>query len=112
MHRVVVGNWRREAARFVPDLKLLVIHGSDRRERFPEIPHHHLVITTYPLLNRDHEALFRHDYDTVVLDEAQAVKNPAAGVSKRIRDIRARQRLALTGTPLENNLQELWVLYD
>ena len=108
----LVGNWRREAARFVPDLKLLVLHGPDRRQRFREIPDHHLVVTTYPLLNRDHEALFGHDYDTAVLDEAQAVKNPAAAVSKRIREIRARQRLALTGTPLENNLQELWALYD
>ena len=108
----LVGNWRREATRFVPDLKLLVLHGPDRRERFPEIPHHHLVVTTYPLLNRDHEVLFCHDYDIAVLDEAQAVKNPAAAVSKRIREIRARQRLALTGTPMENNLQELWALYD
>ena len=108
----LVGNWRREAARFVPDLKLLVLHGPDRRHRFPEISDHHLVVTTYPLLNRDHEALFGYDYDTAVLDEAQAVKNPAAAVSKRIREIRARQRLALTGTPLENNLQELWALYD
>ena len=63
-------------------------------------------------MNRDHEALFGHDYDTAILDEAQTVKNPAAAVSKRIRDVRARQRLALTGTPLENNLGELWSLYD
>ena len=108
----LVGNWRREAARFVPDLKLLVLHGPDRRKRFPEIPDHHLVVTTYPLLNRDHEALFGQDYDIAVLDEAQAVKNPAAAVSKRIREICAHQRLALTGTPMENNLQELWALYD
>ena len=108
----LVGNWRREAARFVPDLKLLVLHGPDRRRRFPEIPDHHLVVTTYPLLNRDHEALFDRDYEIAVLDEAQAVKNPAAAVAKRIREIRAGQRLALTGTPLENNLQELWALYD
>ena len=108
----LVGNWRREAARFVPDLKLLVLHGPDRRRRFPEIPDYHLVVTTYPLLNRDHEALFERDYEIAVLDEAQAVKNPAAAVAKRIREIRAGQRLALTGTPLENNLQELWALYD
>ena len=108
----LVGNWRREAGRFAPDLKLLVLHGPGRRPRFSEIPRHHLVVTTYPLLNRDHEELFGHEYDTAVLDEAQAVKNPAAGISKRIRDIRARQRLALTGTPLENSLQELWSLYD
>ena len=108
----LVGNWRREAARFVPDLKLLVLHGPERRRHFPEIPDHHLIVTTYPLLNRDHEALFDRDFEIAVLDEAQAVKNPASAVSKRIREIRARQRLALTGTPLENSLQELWALYD
>ncbi|MDE0388310.1 MAG: SNF2-related protein, partial [Rhodospirillales bacterium] len=100
----LVGNWRREAARFVPGLRLLVLHGPGRHERFPEIRNHHLVVTTYSLLDRDREALLGHEYDIAVLDEAQAVKNPAAAVSKRIRDIRARQRLALTGTPLENNL--------
>ena len=108
----LVGNWRREAARFVPDLELLVLHGPDRRRHFPEIPDHDLIVTTYPLLNRDQEALFDRDYEIAVLDEAQAVKNPASAVAKRIREIRARQRLALTGTPLENNLQELWALYD
>ena len=108
----LVGNWRREAARFAPDLKLLVLHGPARRQRFREIPDHDLVVTTYPLLNRDHEALFDRDYEVVVLDEAQAVKNPASAVAKRIREVRAQQRLALTGTPLENNLQELWALCD
>ena len=108
----LVGNWRREAARFVPGLRVLVLHGPDRRKRFGEIPDCHLAITTYPLLDRDGHMLFGHDYEIAVLDEAQAVKNPAAAVSKRIREIRARQRLALTGTPLENNLQELWALYD
>ena len=108
----LVGNWRREAARFVPDLKLLVLHGPDRRKRFAGIPDHHLIVTTYPLLDRDGDALFGHDYEIAVLDEAQAVKNPASAVAKRIREIRARQRLALTGTPLENNLQELWALCD
>ncbi len=108
----LVGNWRREAARFVPELKLLVLHGPDRRERFAEIADHRLIVTTYPLLDRDGDALFGHDYEIAVLDEAQAVKNPASAVAKRIREIRARQRLALTGTPLENSLQELWALYD
>ena len=108
----LVGNWRREAARFVPDLKLLVLHGPGRHRRFADIADSHLVVTTYPLVGRDHEALFRHDYDTAVLDEAQTVKNPAAAISKLVRGIRARHRLALTGTPLENSLQELWALYD
>jgi len=108
----LLGNWRREAERFAPGLKLLILHGPDRKARFNEVADHHLVVTTYPLINRDHEALFAQDYDLVILDEAQAVKNPAASVARRIRDIQARQRIALTGTPMENNLQELWSLYD
>ena len=108
----LLGNWQREAARFAPGLKLLILHGPARSARFGEIADHHLIVTTYPLINRDHEALFAQEYDLAILDEAQAVKNPAAAVAKRIRDIRARQRIALTGTPMENNLQELWSLYD
>ena len=108
----LVGNWKREAARFVPHLKLLILHGPDRRARFADIAGAHLVVTTYPLLNRDGDALFSHRYETAMLDEAQTVKNPASGVAKRIREIDARHRVALTGTPLENNLQELWALYD
>ena len=108
----LVGNWIREAARFVPDLTVLPLRGPDRKERFGEIPTHHLVITTYPLLHRDHETLFAREYEFAILDEAQAVKNPTAASTRRIREIRARQRLALTGTPLENNLGELWSLYD
>ena len=108
----LVGNWVREAARFVPDLTVLPLRGPDRKRRFAEIPEHHLVITTYPLVNRDHEALFAHEYEVALLDEAQAVKNPASAGAKRIRAIRSRARLALTGTPVENNLIELWALYD
>ena len=108
----LVGNWRREAARFVPGLRLLVLHGPDRHDRFDDIAHTDLVVTTYPLINRDHERLFGQPWDTVVLDEAQTVKNPAAAVSRHIRAVRARHRIALTGTPLENSLMELWALYD
>ena len=108
----LLGNWRREAARFAPELRLITLHGPERAKLFRNIPDHHLALTTYPLVNRDHERLFAYEYDTVILDEAQAVKNPAAVVSKRIRAVKARQRLALTGTPVENNLGELWALYD
>lgn len=108
----LVGNWGREAERFAPGLRLLVLHGSDRKTLFDQIPDHHLVITTYPLLHRDHKVLFAHQYELAILDEAQAVKNPASANAKRIRDIDARQRLALTGTPIENNLEELWSLFD
>ena len=108
----LVGNWQREAARFAPDLKLLVLHGPDRKRYFDAIPEHHVIVTTYPLVRRDHDVLFAQPYELAILDEAQAVKNPAASIAKRIRDIDARQRIALTGTPMENNLAELWALYD
>ena len=108
----LVSNWLNEAARFAPDLKVLCLHGSKRHQRFDQIGTHDLVLTTYPLIHRDHEALFAHEYELAILDEAQAVKNPAASVAKHIRQIKARQRIALTGTPLENNLTELWALFD
>ena len=108
----LISNWQTEAKRFAPDLKLLTLHGADRHERMERIADSDLVITTYPLINRDHEKLFAYEFDLAILDEAQAVKNPASNVAKRIRDIKARQRIALTGTPVENNLTELWALYD
>jgi SNF2 family DNA or RNA helicase len=108
----LVGTWRREAERFAPELKVLVLHGPDRHARAGEIAAHHVVITTYPLIHRDHAALFGRDWEIVVLDEAQAVKNPASSAAKHIRKARARTRLALTGTPMENSLQDLWTLFD
>ncbi len=108
----LISNWQNEAARFAPDLKVLCLHGPRRHERFEQIGEHDLVLTTYPLIHRDHEALFAQEYELAILDEAQAVKNPAASVARHIRQIRARQRFALTGTPLENNLTELWALFD
>ena len=108
----LIGNWRREAARFAPDLRLLVLHGPDRHRHFDGIPDHHLIITTYPLLHRDSAKLFAQPFEIAILDEAQAVKNPASEAAKLIRQMDARQRLALTGTPIENNLEELWAIYD
>ncbi|VAW19893.1 COG0553: Superfamily II DNA/RNA helicases, SNF2 family [hydrothermal vent metagenome] len=108
----LVGTWQSEAARFTPDLRVLVLHGLERKTLFDRIADHDLVITTYPLLHRDADILFAQNYDTVILDEAQMVKNPASRAAKLIRNIKARQRLALSGTPMENNLEELWSLYD
>ena len=108
----LLGNWRREVKKFAPDLKVLTLHGQDRKAEFDKIKDNHLIMTTYPLLHRDHATLFAQTYDLAILDEAQAVKNPAATVSKRIREITARQRIALTGTPIENSLEELWAIFD
>ena len=105
-------NWRAEAARFAPMLKVLLLHGPQRKGQFQWIDESDLVLTTYPLLVRDIRYLARHDYHLLILDEAQAIKNPRTAVSRHARELRARHRLCLTGTPLENHLGELWSLFD
>jgi superfamily II DNA or RNA helicase len=108
----VVGNWAREAARFAPTLRVLPLQGNDRKARFGEIAQADLVISTYPLLARDGEVLDAQEWHVLILDEAQTVKNPAAGMARMVRQLRARQRICLTGTPMENHLGELWALFD
>jgi SNF2 family DNA or RNA helicase len=108
----LVPNWMAETQRFAPTLRCLVLHGPGRAAHFPAIGAHDLVITTYPLLGRDHAVLEAQDWHVVMLDEAQTIKNPLATTSKLARTLRARQRLCLSGTPLENHLGELWSLFD
>ncbi len=107
----LVTNWAMEAARFAPALSLLTLHGADRKARFGAIPSHDLAITTYPLLARDHETLAALAWHLVVLDEAQTIKNPNALTTRLVAKLEARQRLCLSGTPLENHLGELWSLF-
>jgi superfamily II DNA or RNA helicase len=101
-------NWFNEAQKFVPDLKVLVLHGPDRKGSFAAIPEHDVVLTTYPLIARDREVLLSRDWHMAVLDEAQTIKNPDAATTRWLRDIKARHRFCLTGTPMENHLGELW----
>ena len=108
----VVPNWAMEAARFAPSMKLLTLHGPSRKERFGQIAKSDLVITTYPLLTRDHAVLTEHEWHVVVLDEAQMIKNPNAETTRQALRLKARQRLCLSGTPLQNHLGELWSLFD
>ncbi|MFT4070151.1 SNF2-related protein [Paraburkholderia sp.] len=108
----LVHNWREEARRFAPELKVLVLNGPQRKERFEQIGEHELVLTTYALLWRDQKALAEHDYHLLILDEAQYVKNASTKAAQAIRGLRARHRLCLTGTPLENHLGELWSQFD
>ncbi|MBT3472089.1 MAG: DEAD/DEAH box helicase [Gammaproteobacteria bacterium] len=103
-------NWRSEAARFAPDLRVTVLHGADRKERYCEISESDIVLTTYPLVTRDHEELLSHDYYLLILDEAQVIKNPKARVTQLVHQIQAQHRLCLSGTPMENHLGELWSL--
>jgi superfamily II DNA or RNA helicase len=107
-----LGNWQQEVQRFAPDLSVLLLHGNRRKESFPLIAKVDVVITGYSLLQLDSEVLLSHDYYLIILDEAQTIKNPRAKVSVMARALRAEHRLALTGTPVENHLGELWSLFD
>ncbi len=108
----LVANWRDEAARFAPDLSVLVLHGPSRAQDFDDIARHDLVLTTYPLLTRDIDVLEKSVYALLVLDEAQAIKNAGSQTAKAVRRLAATRRLAMTGTPLENHLGELWAQFD
>jgi len=108
----LVFNWQREAERCAPGLKVLSLHGKARAESFPRIPEHDVCLTTYPLLWRDEAELLQHEFSTLILDEAQTVKNAQAKAAAVVRKLRARHRLCLTGTPLENHLGELWAQFD
>jgi len=108
----LIANWRSEALEFAPDLKLLTLHGPERAARFAEMAQADVILTTYPLLVRDQEALLAQEYHLLVLDEAQFVKNPKAQSHRVARQLKARHRLSLTGTPLENHLGELWAQYN
>ena len=108
----LMGNWRREATRFTPDLKILTLQGSDRKQHFDELNEYDLILTTYPLLPRDKETLLTVDYHYLVLDEAQVIKNPKSQAARTVREIKTSHRLCLTGTPMENHLGELWAQFD
>jgi SNF2 family DNA or RNA helicase len=88
------------------------LNGPQRKERFEQIREHELILTTYALLWRDQKVLAEHDYHLLILDEAQYVKNATTKAAQAIRGLRARHRLCLTGTPLENHLGELWSQFD
>ncbi|MTH79960.1 DEAD/DEAH box helicase [Paracoccus aestuariivivens] len=104
--------WQAQAAQFTPELRLLTLHGPERKGQREQIDEADLVITTYPLLARDRDWLAGQEWPLVILDEAQTLKNPASQLAKALREIPAQGRLALTGTPMENSLQDLWTLFD
>jgi len=109
----VLHNWRREAEKFTPHLKVLVLEsGSARHNLRKQIPQHDIIVTNYALLRRDLEALQKFPFSAVILDEAQFIKNPAAQITQSVKQLKATQRLALTGTPLENRLLDLWSIVD
>ncbi len=111
----VVRNWQREAERFTPTMSVAVHHGGERVQgegAAAELATADVVVTTYGLLAREAEVLAEVRWSTVVLDEAQAVKNPNTKAARAARRLRAGQVVALTGTPVENRLSELWSILD
>jgi superfamily II DNA or RNA helicase len=110
--RSLVFNWQQEAARFAPQLRLLDITGTQRREGFAAVGDHDVAIVTYGTLRRDIEHLKDVAFDYVILDEAQAIKNASTATARAARLLRGRHRLALSGTPVENHLGELWSLFE
>ena len=111
----VIENWRREAEHFVPDLSVLIHHGTrrPRGEKFAEsVKGRDLVISSYSLLHRDNETFKKADWSGVILDEAQNIKNPETRQSKAARSIRAKWHFALTGTPVENHVGDMWSIME
>ena len=108
----LVFNWVAEAKKFTPELTVLALHGPDRHARFAELAASDLVVTSYALLRRDAEKYRSVEFDTVVLDEAQHIKNRQTQNAQAVKSVRAQHRLVLTGTPLENSVLDLWSIFD
>jgi SNF2 family DNA or RNA helicase len=111
----LVGNWEREAARFAPYLRVYAHHGPQRlhgEELEARLANADMVVTTYATATRDVDELSGYEWRRVVLDEAQAIKNSLSQAAKATKRLRARHRVALTGTPVENRLAELWSIMD
>ena len=108
----LIGNWQRELKKFAPHLKVVVLHGGKREQHRSDVPDADVVLTTYPLLLRDLEHFRDREFHLLILDEAQAIKNPRSQINKAVSALSARHRLCLSGTPVENNLEELWALFE
>ncbi len=108
----VLPNWEREIERFTPQLSYVTWHGADRRDNVEKLQNVDLVLTSYALIRRDLEELKKLPFRTVILDEAQNIKNADSATAQACKSVGGEHRIALTGTPLENRLTELWSLFD
>ena len=107
----LIPNWMDEAKHFTPQLNVLALYGANRHQDYESLQDYDLILTTYALLPRDVELLSKQLLHVLVLDEAQYIKNPNSKAAQAARQLNARQRLCLSGTPLENHLGELWSLF-
>jgi superfamily II DNA or RNA helicase len=110
--RSLLFNWAAEARKFAPRLRVVEHHGADRSKNFERFGDYDLVLTTYATMRLDVELLAATEFEYVILDEAQAIKNSTSQVAKASRLLRGRHRLALSGTPIENHLGDLWSLFE
>jgi superfamily II DNA or RNA helicase len=108
----LVFNWVAEAARFTPELRVLALQGPRRQDLFDQIPNCDMAITSYALIRRDSERYAGVEFDTIILDEAQHIKNRQTQNAQSVKAIRSKRRFVLTGTPMENSVLDLWSIFD
>lgn len=110
----LIFNWQAEFEKFMPDVKVQVVHGlpEERRQILQDISDYQVIITSYGMIRRDLPYYMEHSFDYCIIDEAQHIKNPNTSGAKAVKSIRANGYFALTGTPIENNLTELWSIFD
>ena len=104
----LVYNWEKEAAKFTPELKILVYTGTYRDKNIEEFEHYDLVLTSYGIVRLDFELLKNFYFDYIILDESQSIKNPDSHISHAVKELKSRHKLILTGTPIENSTMDLW----
>ncbi|MEA3553527.1 MAG: DEAD/DEAH box helicase [Campylobacterota bacterium] len=108
----LIANWKNEAKKFTPNLSVLPLQGNDRSQYYDDIKNNDLILTTYPLIVRDKEIFDSYDFCYIILDEAQKIKNPKTKMTMAIKTFNCDYRLALSGTPIENHLGELWSIFS
>ncbi len=108
----LIGNWKNEIEKFTPELSYLELYGIDRADKFEKIGEYDIVLTTYQLAQRDEEKYKKEKFFYIILDEAQKIKNPKTKMAVAIKSFSSEYKLALSGTPIENHLGELWSIFD
>ncbi len=108
----LIENWGREARKFVPSLKVLIVSGPDRKPIWEKALDHDIIISSYSLIKRDFEHICSFKFNFLILDEAQHIKNPFTANAQTCKSIHSAHRLVLTGTPLENSPEDLWSIFD
>jgi len=108
----LIGNWKNEIKKFTENLTFLELYGVDRASKFSEIKNYDIILTTYSLAQRDEEKYKKENFTYIILDEAQKIKNPNTKLAVAIKTFKSEHKLALSGTPIENHLGELWSIFD